>query len=172
MSATFLRIKYLILTLGFVLPLGWACLNIRNLYPIASWNVMTRGGQLEYGRTYFVLRGETVNGEQIDIPAIQLTGAMRSRIWGMVEAVADNQSLKINHPHPQNVARLNQTDGQRTPDGLLMRDLLKSWGATYNDRLPPSSPGRLKALRIDSYRWPGQAYSNFYEFVQTWRAEL
>lgn len=172
MFATSLRIKYLILTLGFVLPLAWATLKIRNLYPIASWNVMTRGGQLDYGRTYFVLRGETVAGEQIELPAIELTGAMRSRIWGMVEAIADNQSLRTNHPHPQNVARLNQMHGQPIPDGLLMNDLLRSWGATYNDRLPASSASRLKAIRIDSYRWPGHTYSNFYEFVQTWRAEL
>jgi hypothetical protein len=167
-----LRTKYLILTLGFLLPLSWAFLKERNLYPIASWNVMTSGGQLEYGRTYFVLRGETVSGEQIDIPAIELSGAMRSRIWGMVEAIADNQSLKIDNPHPQNLALLNQLRGQAMPDGLLMNQLLKSWGATYNYRLPPSSPERLKAIRIDSYRWPGQTYSNFYQFMQTWRADI
>ena len=167
-----LRIKYLILTLGFLLPLSWAFLKTRNLYPVASWNVMTRGGQLEQSWTYFVLRGETVSAQEVEIPAIELAGAMRSRIWGLVAATADNQSLKLTHPHPQNVALMNQFGANALPDGVLMNKLLRAWGEAYNSRLTGASPTRLKAIRIDAYRWPGHSYSNYYEFVHTWREEL
>src|SRR5215813_10526662 len=93
--------KYLLLTLGFLMPLTWAFVRVRNLYPIASWNVMTRGGQIDQNYTYFVLRGETVSGETIDIPASGLTDAMRSRTWGLVSAAVANESLKLPVPHPK-----------------------------------------------------------------------
>ena len=41
-----LLIKYTVLTLAIFLPLLWAFLSIRNLYPIAAWKVMMAGGDL------------------------------------------------------------------------------------------------------------------------------
>lgn len=167
-----LQIKYFLLTMAFLLPLSWAFVKVRNLYPVASWNVMTRGGQIEQSHPYFVLRGETASGEVIDISAVSLTNAMRSRIWGMVLATANNQSLKLSSPHPKNAVLLSQVSIDSMPNGMLMRDLLRAWGQSHNARYPVSSPHHLKAIRIDAYKWPGREYSNFYEFVQSWREEL
>lgn len=167
------RIKYTILTLAFFLPLIWSFARVRNVYPVASWNVMTRGGEFGKDYTYFVLRGETVSGDLIDLPAVKLTDALRSRTWGLVAATANNDSLKLRSPHPKNVALL-AADGnvENLPDGVLMKELLKSWGEIFNESHPPSSPDHLRALQIDCYRWPGGQYSNYYEFVQSWREEL
>jgi hypothetical protein len=35
-----------------------------------------------------------------------------------------------------------------------------------------TSSGRLKAVRLDAYRWEGGSYANYDRFVQTWRVEL
>src|SRR4029079_12842593 len=94
--------KYIILTAAIFLPLIWAFLFVRNLYPITVWNVMMAGGDLERGRSYCILRGETVSGETVDIPAIELTNAMYSRTWTMVNATIDNQSFKLTSFHPKN----------------------------------------------------------------------
>ena len=114
-----LRRRYLLLTLGFLLPLTWAFVKTRNLYPIASWTVMTRGGQLEQSYTYFVLRGETASGTVIEIPAVSLTNAMRSRNWGLVSATVNNESLKLSSPHPKNAELLSQMSSGPIPDGML-----------------------------------------------------
>src|SRR5829696_382426 len=66
-----LIIKYAILTAAIFLPLIWSFLFVRNLYPIAAWNVMMAGGDLERGRSYCILRGETVSGETVDIRPIK-----------------------------------------------------------------------------------------------------
>src|SRR5215813_1808922 len=167
-----LRRKYFLLTLGFLLPLTWAVVRTRNLYPVASWNVMTQGGQLQQSCTYFVLRGETVSGEVIDIPAISVSNAMRSRNWGMVAAIARNESLKLPSPHPKNAELLTKAGATPLPEGVRMNDLLKAWGESYNSRHAASSPTHLKAIRLDAYQWPGHEYSNFRLFVQSWRQEL
>lgn len=167
-----LRLKYFLLTLALFLPLFWAFVRVRNLYPITSWNVMTRGGELQQSYTYFILRGETSAGAIIDIPAITLTPAMRSRIWGLVAATATNQSLKLQSPHPRNVRLASRATSGQIPDGVLMKDLLRAWGEEYNSRLPASSPQQLKAIRIDAYQWSGGAYANYQQFTKTWREEL
>jgi len=167
-----LRTRYFLLTIGFLLPLTWAFVKTRNLYPIAAWTVMTRGGQLEQSYTYYVLRGETASGAVINIPAVGLTNGMRSRNWGLVTATANNESLKLSSPHPKNAALLSQLSGGPIPDGVLMKDLLRAWGESYNSQHPVSSPDHLRAIRIDAYQWPGREYSNFYQFVQSWREEL
>ena len=77
------------------MPLVWSFLFVRNLYPFAAWNVMMAGGDLERGRSYCILRGETVSGETIDIRPINLTNALYSRTWTMVNATIDNRSFKL-----------------------------------------------------------------------------
>jgi len=168
-----LIVKYAVLTLAIFLPLIWAFLFVRNLYPIAAWNVMMAGGDLERGRSYCMLRGETISGETIDIPAIDLTNALYSRTWTMVNATIDNQSFKLKSIHPQNEELIRRFGGvEKLPPGVRLSDLLQAWGELYNKRLPASSPQRLKAIRLDMYRWESGGYSDYDKFIETWRREL
>ncbi len=168
-----LVIKYTVLTLAIFLPLLWAFLSIRNLYPIAAWNVMMAGGDLERGRSYCILRGETVSGETIDIPAIELTNALYSRNWTMVTATIANLSFKLVSVHPENEDLLRSFGGvDKLPPGARIPDLLKAWGDLYNKKLPDSSPQRLKAIRLDMYRWESGRYADYDKFIESWRKEL
>ena len=168
-----LIVKYAVLTLAIFLPLILAFLFVRNLYPVAAWNVMMAGGDLQRGRGYCILRGETVSGETIDIPAINLTNALYSRTWTMVNAAIDNQSFKLKSIHPQNEELARQFGGvENLPPGVRLPDLLQAWGEIYNKQLPASSPQRLKAIRLDMYRWESGRYSDYDKFIESWRKEL
>jgi len=168
-----LKLKYQLLTFAIFVPLLWAFVYVRNAYPVAAWNVMMAPGLLERGRTYWVLRGETVAGETIDIPPITLTNALYARTWTMVNATVDNQAFKIRNLHPANDMLLRESGGlEHLPPGARVPDLLRAWGNLYNERLDSSSPQRLKAIRLDMYRWEGGSYANYDNFIQTWRQEL
>lgn len=168
-----LKIKYALLTFTIFVPLLWAFVSVRNLYPATAWNVMMAPGVLERGRTYWMLRGETVSGETVDIRPITLTNAMYSRTWTMVNATVDNQSFKIPNIHPDNAELLRQTGGlEKLPPGARVPDLLRAWGNLYNERLAASSPQRLKAIRLDMYRWEGGSYANYDKFIESWRQDL
>jgi hypothetical protein len=168
-----LIVKYAVLTLAIFLPLSVAFLFVRNLYPVAAWNVMMAGGDLERGRNYCILRGETISGETIDIPAINLTNALYSRTWTMVNATIGNQSFKLKSIHPQNEELSRQFGGvEYLPPGVRLPDLLQAWGEIYNKQLPASSPQRLKAIRLDMYRWESGQYSDYDTFIESWRKEL
>jgi len=168
-----LIVKYAVLTVAIFLPLIWAFLFVRNLYPVTAWNVMMAGGDLERGRSYCMLRGETVSGETVDIPAINLTNALYSRTWTMVNATIDNQSFKLTSIHPQNEELIRRFGGvEKLPPGVRLPDLLQAWGELYNKQLPSSSPQRLKAIRLDMYRWESGGYSDYDKFIETWRKEL
>ena len=165
--------RYVILTAAIFLPLIWAFVYVRNLYPIAAWNVMMAGGDLERGRDYCMLRGETVSGETIDIPAIELTNALFSRTWTMVNATIRNQSFKLSLVHPENLELIRRAGGvENLPSGARLPDLLDAWGRLYNERLPEASPQRLRAIRLDLYRWEGRTYSDYARFIQSWRKDL
>ena len=166
-------VKYAILTAALFVPLVWAFVSIRNLYPIAAWNVMMAGGDLERGRSYCILRGETVSGETVDIRPIKLTNALYSRTWTMVNATIGNQSFKLASIHPDNEELVRQYGGiENLPPGVRLPDLLQTWGNLYNDQLPASSPQRLKAIRLDLYRWESGSYSDYDKFIESWRKEL
>lgn len=168
-----LVIKYAILTVALVLPLLWAFLYIRNLYPVTAWNVMMAGGDLERGRTYCVLRGETISGETVDIRPIGLTNALYSRTWTMVNATIYNQSFKLKSIHPDNESLLRNLGGLKNlPPATRLPDLLLAWGQLYNRQQPASSPQRLKAIRLDMYRWEGSRYADYDKFIESWRKEL
>jgi hypothetical protein len=170
---TRLHLKYAVLTTAVFLPLVWAFVGIRNLYPVAAWNVMMAGGLVERGRSYWILRGETVSGETIDIRPMSLTNAMYARTWTMVNATVDNQSFKLSNPYPANVELMKQAGGfEHLPPGARVPDLLRAWGDLYNERLPASSPQRLKAIRLDMYRWEGGDFSNYDKFIESWRQNL
>jgi hypothetical protein len=168
-----LLVKYAVLTIAIFLPLLWAFRYVRNLYPIAAWNVMMAGGDLERGRNFCILRGETVSGETIEIAPIELTNALYSRTWTMVNATIDNQAFKLNSIHPQNQELLNRLGGlENLPPGTRIPDLLQVWGQLYNQQQPESSPKRLKAIRLDLYRWESGRYSDYDKFIESWRKEL
>jgi hypothetical protein len=168
-----LRVKYALLTLAIFLPLFWAFLSVRNLYPIAAWNVMMSGGDLERGRSYCILRGETFAGETVEIRPIKLTNALYSRTWTMVNATIGNQSFKLASIHPDNEELVRQFGGvENLPPGARLPDLLQAWGELYNKQQPDFSPQRLKAIRLDLYRWESGTYSDYDQFVETWRKEL
>ena len=134
---------------------------------------MMAGGDLERGRSYCILRGETVSGETVDIRPIKLTNALYSRTWTMVNATIDNQSLKLASVHPANEALIRSVGGvENLPAGVRVPDLLETWGRLYNNRLPETSPQRLKAIQLDMYRWEGGTYSDYAKFIQSWRKDL
>jgi hypothetical protein len=168
-----LIVKYAVLTAALFLPLIWAFASVRNLYPIAAWNVMMAGGDLERGRSYCILRGETVSGETVAIRPIKLTNALYSRTWTMVNATIGNQSFKLASIHPDNEELVHRFGGvENLPPGVRLPDVLQAWGNLYNEQLPASSSQRLKAIRLDMYRWEGGNYSDYDKFIETWRKEL
>lgn len=172
-SKRYWTIKYLILTVALFLPLLWSFRYVRNLYPSTVWNMMMAGGELETSRTYCILRGETISGKTIDIHAIELTNAMYGRTWSMVNATIANQSFKLTSLHADNASLLQEIGGvDKLPAGVRLPELLAAWGNLYNSKLTASSPNRLKAIRIEMYRWVGGSYSDYETFVQTWRKEL
>ena len=170
---TRLHLKYAVLTVAIFLPLILAFVEIRNLYPVTAWNVMMAGGTLERGRSYWILRGETVSGETIDVRPMSLTNALYARTWTMVNATVDNQSLKLPNPYPANAELIRQAGGiEHLPPGARVPDLLRTWGDLYNERLPASSSQRLKAIRLDMYRWEGGEFANYDKFIESWRQDL
>src|SRR5437660_1288769 len=56
-------LRYGVLTFALFVPLLVAFVFVRNLYPFAASTEMMEGGDPQAGRTYYVLRGETVAGE-------------------------------------------------------------------------------------------------------------
>lgn len=163
--------RYVVLTVLLFLPLLLSFAFIRNLYPSAASTMMMGGGRLQDGATYYVLRGETVTGESVSLPPFELTNALSGRTWGLVSATVENKSFSIRNPHPANLALLSR-DPAGAPPAARLPELLRAWGAIYNDRLPAHSGQRLKAVRLDAYRWAGGNYANYDRFVQSWRVEL
>ncbi len=165
--------KYAILTAAIFLPLIWSFLVVQNGYPFTAWNVMMAGGDLERGRSFCILRGETVSGETVDIRPIKLTNALYSRTWTMVNATIDNQSFKLASIHPENEELVRRYGGvENLPPGVRLPDLLQAWGELYNKPQPASSPQRLKAIRLDMYRWESGRYADYDKFIESWRKEL
>ena len=134
---------------------------------------MMTGGNLERGRTYCILRGETLSGETIEIRPIKVTNALYSRTWTMVSATIGNESFKLSSIHPDNDEIVRRYGGvENLPPGVRVPDLLQAWADLYNQQQPPSSQQRLKAIRLDMYRWEGGRYSDYDKFIQSWRKEL
>ena len=168
-----LRLKYAFVTAGLFVPLLLSFIFSRNVYPVASWTVMMSGGSLQRPWTYYVVRGETIGGEFVDIHPPQLTDGLYGRNWSLVRAAIDNDAFKLRSPHPQNSAVLQSFGGiQDLPRGMRVPELLQAWGQLYNRQLSNSSSSRLKAVRIDVYRWDSGSFQNYDRFIETWRQEL
>jgi len=167
------RARYAILTFALFAPLLISFFFVRNLYPFAASTMMMAAGDLRGGQTYYVLRGETMSGGTIDLPAVELTNGLSNVAWGLVSATVDNKAFFIRTPHPANVALLNALGGNEDlPPGARLPDLLRAWGQIYNSRIPTSSPQRLRAVKLDAYRWQPGTYANFDTYVKTWRVEF
>lgn len=165
--------RYAALTIVLFVPLLLAFISIRDLYPFAASRMMIWNGDVQGGRNYYVLRGETVSGETIDLPPIKLTNALTGRSWSLVGAAVENQSFNIRWPHPDNL-RLAAAYGGRDklPRAARIEDLLRAWGEIYNSRLSGSSNQRLKSIRLDAYRWEGGLNGDYDRFVESWQALL
>ncbi len=165
--------RYAALTIVLCVPLLLAFASIRNVYPFAASTMMLGLRDTQSGRDYYVLRGETVSGETIDLPPIKLTNALTGRNWGLAGAAVENKSFKIRWPHPENI-RLAASYGGRDklPGAARLEELLRAWGAIYNSRLAESSNQRLRSVRLDAYRWEGGINGDYNRFVESWRAVL
>jgi hypothetical protein len=166
-------IRYAVLTIALCAPLAWAFAARRNLYPFASWTVMSAPSPFGQSRTFYVLRGETVAGETVDVRAIEFTDAMSGRLWTMFGATVQNLSFKIPSPHPANAKLAAEAGGvDKLPAGARLPELLGAYGELYNARLPDGSTSRLRAVRLESYRWNGRIDSVSQDLAETWRHEL
>lgn len=161
-------VRYAVLTVAIAAPLLWAFATVTNLYPIPVWSLFSEAVDLSEARSYYMLRGETMEGEIIDIPAIEVTRALNGRNHMLVYYAVDNHSLKIRSPHPSNVDKLNPP----IPSGALVEDLLRGWGSAYNARWASDSPHRLRSMRLDGYLWSGGDYNRFAEPGRSWKVEL
>lgn len=160
-----------LLTVLLCAPLVWAFASVRNLYPFAAWTVML---PVDASRphTYHVLRGETQAGETVDISAAALTDALSGRHWTLFRATVDNAAFKIRSPHPSNVAMMEAAGGiERLAAGARLAELLRAYGDIHNSRLAPNSPQRLRAVRLEEYRWGGGP-ADQHTLVRSWRQEL
>jgi len=167
------RARYTALTITLFLPLLLAFTMIRNVYPFAASTMMLGIRDVQSGRDYHVLRGETAGGETIDLPPIELTNALTGRNWGLVRAAVQNQSFNIRSPHPENLQLTADYGGlEKLPKAARLQELLRAWGGIYNSRLSDSSNQRLKSVRLDAYRWEGGINGEFDRFVESWTAVL
>jgi hypothetical protein len=165
--------RHTALTVAVFVPLAWTFVNVINFYPIPVWSLFSDHVDLSQGRTYYILGGETVGGEQLEIPAISITDALTGRIHMMVYYVMGNSSLFIESPHPNNVKLVVSAGGrENVPPGARVPDLLAAWGNAYNGRLAKTSSQRLRRIWLKQYRWPGGSYSDYRQFVREYEVRL
>ena len=168
-----LRVRYALVTAALFAPLLYSFLAVRNVYPFAASTMMMAGGDLGRGASYYRMRGETADGETIDLPPAELTDALSWRHWSLVGATVENKEFTIHKPHPSNDALAAAAGGvEKLPRAARLAELLRAWGGIYNSRLPGGSPRRLRAVRLEAYRWAGGAYGDYERLVESWRAEL
>lgn len=171
MSPAFWR--HTLLTVGIFGPLLWAFITVNNFYPVPVWSLFSEAVNLQQGRTYYVLRGTTIRGETVDLPAIRITGGLCGRNHMMVYYVMGNASFEIDYPHPDNVALIARRGGVTSLHQAERVDsLLRAWGTSYNRKVGAGSPKRLTAIRLDEYRWPGGAFENYRQFVRKYEVAL
>ena len=167
------KVRYALLTFALFAPLVYCFFAVRNVYPFAASTMMMAGGDLGRGANYLRMSGETVSGETVALPPAELTDALSWRHWSLAGATVENKVFTIYKPHPSNAALADSAGGaERLPRAARLPELLRAWGAVYNSRLPEGSPRRLRAVRLDVYRWEGGTYADYERFVETWRAEL
>ena len=166
-------VKYAVLTAALLIPLLLSFIFIRDLYPFAASTMMVGLGDIERERKYYVLRGETVGGETIDLPPIALINALTGRSWSLVSTAVENKSFHISKPHPANISLAAAYGGlDKVPRAARLEELMRAWGAIYNSRLPASSNQRLKSVKLDAFAWEGGIDGDYDRFVESWSASL
>ena len=164
-------VKYATFTGALFIPLLLSFIFTRDLYPFAASTMMVGLRDIERERRYYVLRGETVEGETIDLPPIDLTNALSGRSWSLVSTAVENKSFNLRKPHPGNISLAAAYGGaDRLPRAARLEELLRAWGGIYNSRLPTSSNQRLKSVKLDAYAWEGGIDGDFSRFVESWSA--
>ena len=134
--------RYAALTIVLFVPLLLTFISIRDLYPFAASRMMIWNGDRQGGRSYYVLRGETANGETIDLPPIKLTNALTGRSWSLVRAAVENQSFKIRWPHPANIRLAADYDGlDKLPKAARLEDFCAP-GVEFTTRVYQRRPTR------------------------------
>ena len=88
-------VRYIILTIGLGLPLVLCFAFVRNVYPFAASTMIKVGGELHTSWTYYIVRGETLTGEIIDLPPVEITNGLSNVAWALVPAVVENKSFTI-----------------------------------------------------------------------------
>jgi hypothetical protein len=164
--------RYIFLTAIVFLPLVWAFLTVNNLYPIPVWSLFSESVDLNQGRTYYVLRGVEMDGETIDIPAIEITDGLSGRNHMMVYYVVGNESFQLESPHPANVALQADQPGAALQPAERIEELLTGWGSAYNARKSEGSAKRLQSIMLQEYQWEGGRYENFTKVGRKWSVEL
>ena len=166
-------VRYGLLTAALAIPLLLAFASLRNIYPFAASTMMLGDRDMQGARDYYVLRGETIDGQLIYLSPITLTNALTGRNWSLVAATVANKSFTIPSPHPANVAIAGAYGGvDKLPKAKRLDDLLRAWGAIYNSRLPVSSSKRLQNISIDTYRWEGGFGGQYHRLIESWSTAL
>src|SRR5688572_11783064 len=166
-------VKYAVLTAALFIPLLLSFIFIRDLYPFAASNMMVGLRDIERERKYYVLRGETVGGEIIDLPPIALTNALTGRSWSLVSTAVENKSFIIRKPHPANINLAAGYGGlDKVPRAARLEELLRAWGAIYNSRLPASTNQRLKSVKLDAFARQGCIDGDYDRIVESWSVSL
>ncbi|HEX8160683.1 MAG TPA: hypothetical protein VF538_02190 [Pyrinomonadaceae bacterium] len=167
------RAAYAVLSVALAASQLWAFAAMRDLYPAAAWRMMSGGGEVREGYPYYLVRGVSASGETVDIRPAKLTDALYARTWGLVEATVRNGSFRLRRLHPANADALRRVGGfDNLPRGARVPELLRAWGEIYNDGLAPDSPRRLRAVRLDAYRWAGGRDTSRDELTESWSVEL
>jgi len=162
-----------LLTAFVAAPLLAAFVKVTNFYPVPVWSLFSERRELAAGHTYFVLLGKTADGSWREIPPVRIMGGLYGRHFMVASYTATNQPFRIDSPHPDNVRLAERAGGtDRLPAGARMPELLRAWGAVYNQRLASDSPERLTSLRMEMRRWPGGHYGDYETLDQTWEVEL
>jgi hypothetical protein len=161
------------LTAALFFPLLFVFVSVRNIYPFAASTMMLGLKDTQSGRAYYILRGETVTGETIGLPAIELTNALSGRNWSLARAAVENKGFNIRWPHPANLRLAADFGGaDKLPKSARLDELLRAWGGIYNSRLPPASNQRLRSIQLDKYNWEGGINGDYHRFVESWRTVL
>jgi hypothetical protein len=166
-------IRYGVLTAALFIPLLLTFASARNLYPFAASTMMLGNIDLQSGREYYKLRGETIDGRMVDVAPIQLTDALSGRNWSLADTAVRNRSFIIRRPHPDNVFLLNASGGfDKLPTAARLEQLLRAWGNMHNSHLPDASNLRLRSISLDLYRWEGGLGGNYGRFIKSWTVSL
>ena len=165
--------RYVVLTAALFLPLLFTFITIRNVYPFAASTMMLGIRDKQSAKEYYILQGETLSGEPIDLRAIDLTNALTGRNWSLLGGTIENESFHLRSPHPENLRLISTYGGtENEPRAARMPELLRAWGGIYNSRLPESSNQRLKSIRVDAYVWEGGIDGEYRRFVESWTVAL